>query len=251
VLLGIGGCALKPAIGDTDLPATIGASTQGPTYAYRPLDPLEAKLENNGVEVTNCRILDLLPDETMRLAVGQVDLSGNVSYGVAKAGAERQRYVVVLDYIKSTTSSIKRPSSQEADAGPAFVPTYVGIGLRLTANLVVTKGNVDLGNLIAIGAAAQENRVSGTLVIQTLGISGSAVVLPIPSDISVSSIQNALVAIGTIRSKIYDSATEISPRVVGTYDVFGSNTKAFDAYFAEVMQSPPTLTQRIHSQRCK
>ena len=142
---------------------------------------------------------------------------------------------------------------QAAGAGPEFVPTYVGIGLRLTANLVVLQGSVDLGNLIAIGAAAQEKRVSGTLVIQTLGISGPSIaaIMPIPNEISASSIQNALVALGTIKGKIYDEATEISPRVVGTYDVFGSDTKAFGAYFAAVMLDPPKLKQRIHSPRCK
>ena len=77
-----------------------------------------------------------------------------------------------------------------------------------------------------------------------------AAAMPIPSEISASSIQNALVAIGTIKSKIYDAGTEISPRAVGTYDVFGTDLKAFDAYFAAVMADPPKLKQRINSVRC-
>jgi len=235
-------------------PKTSGETRQGPTYAYRPLDPLSAKLWHpDAVAVTNCRILEQLPDETMRLAVGQVDLSGNVSYGVAKVGAKGQRYVVVLDYTKSETFSRPQPSIDGGVTAPiGFVPTYVGIGLRLSATLIVNEGNVDLGNLIAIGAAAQAKQVSGTLVIQTLGVSGQSIasVMPIPSEISASSIQNALVAIGTIKSKIYDPGTEISPRVVGTYDVFGSNGKAFDAYFASVLADPPELKLRVNSSHC-
>lgn len=222
---------------------TVGAEQQGPTYSYRPLDPLKALLWHPPeVPVTNCRILELLPDETMRFAVGQLDVSGNVSYGVATAGTEGHRYVVVLDYIKSDTFAIPSTTSPGSS-----VPTYVGVGLRLSANLFVRKGNVDLGNLIAIGAAAQANQLTGTLVIQTLGISGKSVALPVPSEISVSSIQNALVAIGTIKGKIYDADTAISPRVVGTYDVFGKDTAAFDQYFASILASPPELRQRVNS----
>lgn len=248
----LGGCTI-PTVQSVKLPETIGAIQQGPTYAYRPLDPLSARLWHpDGVPVTNCRILELLPDDTMRFGVGQIDFSGNVSYGVAKAGTAGQRYVVVLDYIKSDTISLPRPSPADASDPVRSVPTYVGIGLRLSANLIVNEGSVDLGNLIAIGAAAQAKQVSGTLVIQTLGVSGQSIAaaMPIPSEISASSIQNALVAIGTIKSKIYDAGTQISPRVVGTYDVFGADIKAFDAYFAAIMADPPELRQRVNSNHC-
>src|SRR5262245_15034291 len=153
-VLGIGllcGCTTSTLQTLTE-PKTSGETRQGPTYAYRPLDPLSAKLWHpERVPVTNCRILELLPDETMRPAVGQIDMSGNVSYGAAKAGAKGQRYVVVLDYIKSETFSRPKPSTDGGASGPVgLVPTYVGIGLRLSANLIVNEGNVDLGNLIAI-----------------------------------------------------------------------------------------------------
>lgn len=246
-----GGCS---AFQMHTLPQTIGVSNEGPAYGYRPLDPLTAKLEHSEkVPVTNCRILELLPDETMRLAIGQVDMSGNISYGLAKAGVQGNRYVVILDYIKSDTRSLL--SSAPVSGAPAsgrHVPTYVGIGLRLSANLIVNQGNVDLGNLISIGAAAQAKQVSGTLVIQTLGISGESIdaVLPIPSEISTASIQNALVAIGTMKSKIYDDKTSLSPRVVGIYNVFGNDSTAFDAFFASVLDNPPALTERETSSHC-
>jgi hypothetical protein len=256
VLLGpilLGDCSLfSPATAKSS--ETSGQMAQGPSYSYRPLDPLKARLDHApGVPVTNCRILELLPDETVRLAVGQVDMSGNVSYGVAKAGAEGHSYVVVLDYIKSDTFSIQVTGHGEGTSkDQRIVPTYVGIGLRLSAHLLVNQGTVDLGNLVAIGAAAQEKRLSGTLVIQTLGISGESVaaVIPIPSEISAASIQNALVAIGTIKSKIYDEKTTLSPRVVGTYNVFGDDGKAFDAYFTGILATPPALSERANSSQC-
>lgn len=262
VLATLSGCDLLRQ--RADIPTTLAAANETPSYGYRPLDPLTATLDRADVEVTNCRILELLPDETVRLAVGEVDASGNVTYGLAKAGYKGRRYVVVLDYTKSdtralpasiTTDARTPPATDSRNAAPATrrsVPTYVGVGLRLSASLVVNEGSVDLGNLILIGAAAQTKQVTGTLVFQTLGISGESVAsaIPIPSEISATSIQNALVALGTIKSKIYDERTTISPRVVGIYDVFGADTEAFDAFFASVLVNPPGLRQRAKSSRC-
>jgi hypothetical protein len=248
-------------------PQTTAAVQQGPAYGYRPLDPLTVKLMHpEKVPVTNCRILELLPDQTLRFAVGDVTESGSVSYGLAKAGFAGQRYVVVVDFMLSDTISAPTvaplatavttpatpPGPSVNAAAERFVPTYVGVGLRLTANLKVNSGEVDLGNLIAIGAAAEAKQVYGTLVIQTLGISGEGVAaaIPIPSEVSASSIQNALVAIGTIKGKIYDEKTALSPRVVGIYDTYGTDTKGFDAFFATLMRNPPTLTVRENSNHC-
>jgi hypothetical protein len=254
-LLFFAGCTVPRAT----LPQTDAAQQQGPSYGYRPLDPLSANLQHSlKVPVTNCRILELFPDETVRLAIGQLDASGNISYGVAKAGYQGNHYTVVLDYTKTDTRSLSATGNQAAIASGADsmagrqVPTYVGIGLRLSANLTVNSGTVDLANLIAIGAAAQAKQLSGTLVIQTLGISGETVAsaIPIPSEISESSIQNALVAIGTIKSKIYDDRTSISPRVIGIYNIFGNDAKSFDLFFASILNNPPSVTERENSSHC-
>jgi len=311
------GC--KPGV-DMQQPAQTEAEVrQGAAYGYRPLDPLKAMLNHDKAPVTNCRILEILPDETLRFAVGEVTESGSVSYGLAKAGFAGRRYVVVVDFMlsdtisqpehgaatpppwvtntvstnaaptaspptntastpgapKQTTASVTTtPATTTPDTSSAptgrYVPTYVGVGLRLTANLTVNSGEVDLGNLIGIGAAAEAKKVYGTLVIQTLGISGEGVAsaIPIPSEISASSIQNALVAIGTIKNKIYDEKTSLSPRVVGIYDTYavetkggtepkdgaepkdGTEMKGFDAFFANLMQHAPALYIRENSSRC-
>jgi hypothetical protein len=252
-MLLLSGCSL-PTIENVKPPETPAEIRQGPTYSYRPFDPMDVKLQrpNEQVSVTNCRILELLPDETMRFAVGQVDMSGKVSYGVASAGVVGQRYVVVLDYMKSTTFQHPKPTLEVSASTVRSAPTYVGIGLRLTANLVVHKGTIDLASLLSLGMAGEAKQVSGSLMLQTLGVSGPSIssALAIPSDISTASIQAALVSIGTIKSKIYDADTSISPRVVGTYDVFGTQSDKFDAYFDTLLSNPPELKIRINNPRC-
>lgn len=249
----LGGCALTH-MPETKLPQTSAEIQQGSTYAYRPLDPLNARVsrrEKDQTPVTNCRILELLPDETMRFSVGQIDAVGKVTYGVASAGVAGHRYQIVLDYMKSTTF-LHPLGPQKEPKDDVSAPTYVGIGLRLTAYLAVNEGNVNLGSLLALGLAGESKQVSGSLMLQTLGVSGPSIsaALAIPSDISTASIQAALVSIGTIKSKIYDAETEISPRVVGTYDVFGDDTAKFDTYFGKVLSDPPELMLRLNSPRC-
>lgn len=254
----LAGCSLtkmpETKAPEIKVPETPAEIRQGSTYAYRPLDPLNAKVtrpEKDKAPVTGCRILELLPDETMRFSVGQIDVSGKVSYGVANAGVAGNRYQVVLDYMKSTTFQHPAPSESSASQ-EGSAPTYVGIGMRLTAYLAVNSGNVNLNSLLALGMAGESKQVSGSIMLQTMGLSGPAIsaALAIPTDISTASIQAALVSIGTIKSKIYDVGTDISPRVIGTYDVFGENTEKFDAYFAKVLSDPPELLLRVNSERC-
>jgi hypothetical protein len=259
-LLGLG-CALVCGaflIGryHINVPATLGEQSRELTYGYTPLDPIPVGLTN---DANSGDILRALPDETMRLAIGLVEGNGSISYGPAKVGYAGSNYIVVLDYIKYTTQSfgvIKE--RQESDgtktnwvyalAGPntrpdATVPVYVGIGLRLTANITVNQGNLNLGNLVAVGAAAEASKVAGTLVIQSLGISGEGVssAIPIPSEINTTTIQNALMAMGTIKSHIYGEKTLVSPRVLAVYNNLGGGASTVNGFISLLLQQPVTL----------
>jgi hypothetical protein len=243
-------------------------------YGYHPIDPLPVKV--SPAKAPNEMILNGLPDETMRLAIGEVMADGSVSYGPAKAGYKGRAYLVVLDYIKfdtksfgvrvsttngaSTIDSVLPPDSYAqfraaplpsgADdwkkANPSansLVPTYVGVGLRLTASVTVNEGSIDLGNLIALGAAAHARQVSGTLVVQTLGISGPTIspLVPMPSEISESTIQNAILSLGAIKARLYDEHTEIHPRVVGVYNNLGGGAKTINSFISTVLEHAPEL----------
>ncbi|MCG9545657.1 hypothetical protein L1D37_18125 [Vibrio sp. Isolate33] len=93
--------------------------------------------------------------------------------------------------------------TQERDKADVIISTYIGIGLRLTASIQVKKGNVDLGSLFALGATAESNQISGSLVIQTLGISGESIssIMLMPSEISRTTIPNANLASGAMKEK--------------------------------------------------
>jgi hypothetical protein len=255
-LTGIGLCGCS-----TILPRTTAEIEQG--YGYTPLDPLPVKVTNAIIDnITDSQVTLLaLPDETMRLAVGQVSGSGNITYGPASAGYAGSNYVVVLDYIKYNTLSLPLYSftpynttntaystvsyyTNNDQPPDKIMPIYVGVGLRITANIKVNSGNISLGNLIAIGAAADAKNVTGTLVIQTMGISGPSIssAIPIPSDVNGTTIANALMAVGTIKSKFYDNdgSVNIRPQVLGEYNNLGINASVNDI-ISSLLQAPPIL----------
>lgn len=239
------------------LPKTQGDPLNVNSYGYHPLDPLPVELEvDTANPLTNSRLLKAMPDETIRLAIGQVISTGGLKFTTASAGYEGNSYVVVLDYIKFNTNSfnvkvdrsngratkanVLEQSSQEGDA---IIPLYIGVGLRLTANITINKGQVDLGNLFAIGAQAASQRISGTLTVQTLGISGENIsaVIPMPSEINTTTIQNAILALGMIKAKIYEDNTTITPRVVGVYNNIGGSTEVINGFISSILQKPKIL----------
>jgi hypothetical protein len=250
----LGGCASWPM----HVPKTPGDPQLALSYGYHPIDPLPVRLKYEAPPntLTNAKILDALPDETMRIAIGQIQGNGGITFGPAKAGVAGNSYVVVLDYVKFETKSFgvdisvsdgkKTASLSSQKSPPVIVPVYVGVGLRLTANITVNEGSVDLGNLFALGAAAQAKQVSGTLVVQTLGISGESVstIIPMPSEINASTIQNAIMALGAIKAKIYDTGTRINPRVVGVYNTLGGGQETINGFISSLLEQAQYLEVR-------
>ena len=270
------GLAAAPAIaacgGFGQPPVTQGDLNSANFAGYQPLDPLEVKVRNAPTNAAQrrARILDALPDETMRMAVGEYRAGIGLSYGPAKLSVAGGQYIVTIDYGKSATFGkavqVNIVSQSETQAQPttrrrvevargagsgrapveanAVIPVYVGVGLRLTARLTTLKSGINLGNLIAIGAEAEANALSGTLVVQTLGVSGETIstALPMPNELSQASIQNAIQALGTMKAKLYDNNTRIEPRVVGLYNPNDSGTTDLTDVVEELLRVPLEMT---------
>ncbi len=141
--------------------------------------------------------------------------------------------------LKSQNQNLRLDKSQEHNIK---IPVYVGIGLRIQASVTVLKDSVNLGSLYGLGVAASQNKLSGTLIIQSLGISGENVspIIPIPDRINESTIQTAMQSLATIKSKIYDKKTRITPQVVAfglPYSINGAK----DLIESSLHTSPPKL----------
>ncbi|WP_052483784.1 hypothetical protein [Flavobacterium sp. MEB061] len=253
---------------------------------YQPIDPISI----NDSKIKTDTIINYFPNEAARVAVGTVNKNGTITFGPATIAVSGQSYTVIIDYIKYHTTSIPARYSYQQQYGSektdieetletqfgiiksqkSFkitysqdstrsanvneqeikIPVYVGVGLRIQANITVLKDSVgiNLGSLYNLGVAASQNKINGTLIIQTLGISGKQIssAIPIPDKINESTIQNAIISLATIKSKLYDNDTRIKAHVVGFGLPFNMNS-AKDLIEATLHSNPPTVTQKTRN----
>lgn len=119
----------------------------------------------------------------------------------------------------SLISSVFKLKAEKDEYVEYNIPIYVGVGLRVTANVDITAANANISGLGVIGAEAEANSLKGSLIVQTLGINGQSIAaaLPIQSELNRTTAQNAIVAVGSIKALLYDDNITTSPRVVGMY----------------------------------
>lgn len=120
------------------------------------------------------------------------------------------------------------------------IPVYVGIGLRITAEGASNLEDANISGIGVVGAEAQSNKLSGSLTVQTLGVNSQAVAsaLPVQSELSRTTAENAFVAIGSIKSMLHLRETIKYPRVVGLYLPFPGGKALVNALISELSRTP-------------
>lgn len=214
--------------------------TKGKTYdnfrGFEPIDPIEylesvAIIQNGEIQqkfplqLTKNEILGFLANETVLVSVGQFTGEGKLGYGPATFSIKGSSYKITMDYMKFATL---RESNEKGELAGY---KRVGVGLRIIAHVTAMESGVNLGDLFAIGLAAKANKVSGTLMLEIIGIKSKDVtaVLPLPSEINQTTIQSAMQAMATIKSKIYEETTALYPQVMAIKSEEGQDNKTFKA----------------------
>ncbi len=164
------------------------------------------------------RIIQFLPNEAVYVTITKIDSEGAISYGPASVSVSKGQYTVTLDYAKFTTLKVYDGASGSCDGF-----AKVGVGLRVTANIKTNKSNLDIGSLFGLGLAAKRDKLVGTLSVDVIGLESQEIttIIPLPSEISPSSIQTVLQSIATIKSKIYDAHTRLYPQIVSVKNTSG------------------------------
>lgn len=205
-------------------------------------------------------ILHEAVDETVRSSIR--DISENTSASVsaiAKGGYKGHRFELTMDITKTVTTPLSFAYAIEADSTytiyPSFtkdtiagkklryatLPVYVGIGARMTASFTTNEENIS-ANFAVLGFQGDAKQVTGDIVIQTLGMSDETIPFSTPSEINASTIQNELIALGAIKTKIHDSRVAKRPRIVGFYNAVGGGKQFVMAFISFMQLYPPTIT---------
>ena len=293
-------------------PKTAGEVLSG--YTYIPIDPTKVQIKSDKCKISHSsfsatdtnkiNLLNVLPDNAVRMSMESTDSKGNVTYGVGKIGSIDSSYKLTADYVNSDTVNksiwirktmlwrytkvskdgltneriFREPisfmgeggsykemrddnndvSSRESIPGTedyefkeqddvkndffqAFnVPVYVGIGLRIIAEGRSLTGDASISGIGVVGAEAEAKRLVGSLTVQTLGVNSQAVAsaLPVQSELSRTTAENAFVAIGSIKAMLHQPETIKSPRVVGLYLPFPGGKPLVNALISELSRNP-------------
>lgn len=137
--------------------------------------------------------------------------------------------------------STNKEFTRDEDKGElVVVPVYIGVGLRLTASVFVQEGSVNLSSLGALAVAAEAGKLTGSLTVQTLGVTGNNVStsLPLPSEINQTTIQNAILSLGSIKALLYDENTIKTPRIVGIYNPIGGGKEIVNGIISVLAADP-------------
>jgi hypothetical protein len=139
-----------------------------------------------------------------------------------------------------------RPEHDEVTKLNPRIPVYFGVGLRIQANVQVVKGSFQIASLYGLGLAASAGKLTGSLIVQTLGIHGEGVsaLIPLPSEINESSIQSAMQALAAIKAKLFDGKTNVTPQVIGMESLF-QDTQARQFLISQVQSSNAVLSPTV------
>lgn len=121
------------------------------------------------------------------------------------------------------------------------IPVYVGVGLRVSANVYVSTAGANISGIGLIGAEAEANKLKGSLVVQTLGVNGKSVAaaLPIQSELNRTTAENAILAVASIKALLH-SDVKPAPRVVGFYLPLAGGKSMVNAIISALSREPLT-----------
>lgn len=162
-------------------------------------------------ELSNDEIRKLLPNIITDISVARKDSSGTLTYLVAKAATQVGEYRVTVDFTKYRPESAIDAVSKEK-LGDA----RIGVGLRMTAEIQTSTANVDLGSVFALGIAAANNRLKGTLSVHVIGVGAVGVDDLVVSNTKLdeTSVQRTIEGMTAIKAKIADPSTTLTPQIL-------------------------------------
>ena len=210
------------------LPTQVATNGESVPYAgYIAINPISLphdlfeapKATGDGTPQTDTD-LNFLINNAARVSIQEISADGEIKYIASGVSSKDHYYHSTIDYIKYHSSSIKLPIDIPGTSDEklsVIIGVAVGVGLRAEATFTASEKGVNIADIINIGASAQAKKISGTMAFQTMGIESKAIsdTLPIPSELSTSTIQNALQTMATVKANIYSPETNVVPQIVG------------------------------------
>jgi len=176
-------------------------------------------------------LLPSFPNLVSTVTLYQVDQDGSLSLLGNSLSAKKSTYIVIYDYTQTQTIQI-------TDASTSLnYYALIGVSVRMVARVTTKTAGINLANLFGLGIAANNKKVTGSLEVRANGINSQQIneIIPVTADLSQSTIANALQAVATIKSHIYDAGTKITPQFLA-FSVVGNSADKANFKFRELSE---------------
>lgn len=145
------------------------------------------------------------------VTIERISADGKIEYSKAATitGAAGS-YKVIMDFIAYDIVPINDNKNNLIAYGRE------GAGLRVTANISTVDGGINVSGLSNLAVEAKASRLSGTLLVDVIGISSTDILnlIPLTAEIDQSSITAVLQALASIKTKILDNETVLTPYLI-------------------------------------
>jgi hypothetical protein len=165
--------------------------------------------------------LSSFPNLVSSVTLYQVDKDGSLSLIGNSLSVKNSTYIVIYDYTQTQTIQVNDTNNKIS------YYALIGVSVRMVARVTTKAAGLNLTNLFGLGMAANNKKVEGSLEVRANGINSLQInsLIPVTTDLSPSSISNALQAVATIKSHIYDKETKITPQFLAFSAIANDKTK--------------------------
>lgn len=207
---------------ECDTPNCIGE--QSP---FVPVNPMLARKTFvwNGLEekeipwssLTEAERRNQLSNQDAKVVIEKIDNGVSVGYFDSGASLKKGSYRVVVDYLRYKDEIVR-------EAGAIVGRGKVGVGVRVTANVVTRSSGLNLAGLIPIAVGFKRNKLVGDLEVRVVGIVSPQVakIISPPTSLNEDSITKAMEAFGAFRVVIDQGDTQTVPHLLAVSRSGGS-----------------------------
>lgn len=149
-------------------------------------------------------ILSSLSNHDVSIQSYYVESEGKLSALPGNVAAKRKQVVVEQDYEVYRLVEV------------GSVTKRIGVVFRVRVELFTKRADVNLNGLFSIGLAVREGSATGNLHVSVYGLAGEPIssIIPLPSEVSESSLQQAMQAVATLKALMHDSRVYVVPQVI-------------------------------------
>lgn len=159
--------------------------------------------------------LESLPNSEDFVAVASFQFKGDIGFASSSVSKKNESYKIISQWARYVNVT---PKDSEGNAMEGYVHK-IGVGARIVAHIKTSEAGINLTDLFAVAAAAEANKVSGSLLFTIQGIHGKGIDTYTPkiAKLDTDNLKKALDSVLNIKALLHhDDNILITPQIIAT-----------------------------------